>query len=65
MPGLTLAYPNGSGGGDDPNEQKVRTLSKKYSITARAVGSSPNKFNLLSWVQSLSPMIIITGWVLK
>jgi len=46
---VTLAYPNGSGGGDGTNEQNVRNITARYNIAARAVGSSPNQYNLYKW----------------
>jgi len=58
---VTMAYPNGSGGGDTPADQKVRSVVKQYFIGARAVGGLFNEYNFAdneeNYFKVKSPMI--------
>lgn len=58
---ITMAYPNGSGGGNSVGDQKVRTIAKKYFIGARAVGGDYNEYDYFDveekYFKVRSPMI--------
>ncbi|HEX8546792.1 MAG TPA: polysaccharide deacetylase family protein [Cytophagaceae bacterium] len=42
---VTMAYPNGSGGGSTAEDQRVRNIAKKYFIGARAAGGDNNPYS--------------------